>query len=574
MGAMPSAGNAASPAHSASVEPYAFVARVFAAQQALPKAIQAEQRLIEAIAAQEGGLSRRHKDRLFRAVASAWGHDCRRVTEPDTSCDESRNDSALLAFAQKLARYALLVSKHEVEALQRAGFDDREILETVQTIALGQMLCTLANALCSDDKRQPASEIASAPPSFAANVEYSETPGPYLQTRAFTGSPTYPLFRQQFGFVPNVFADQILRPDVVEAEAEVLQQVLIGEDVLTRIQKENILLAISAANASTYFVAVHGQILTVLGVPTEDSDQVVQGEYPPTMPAADVALLKEIRKLALPAAVSPGKFDPGALQAHGFTEVQIVEAVTMAALTNFLNTLQFGLGATPDFPPRRIFHPKDLHRSAAPSRLTFDETQPEDADVPVVERVQNGDRDAFEDLVRRHSRRVFSTLAGILGSTDDARDATQEVFLKAFENISKFEGRSKFSTWLISVAINTGTDLLRQRRSSESLDEVADDEGFRPRQIQSWAENPEQLLAASERTDLVREAVLRLPPKYRTAVLLRDINQLSTDEAAAALGLSIPALKARLLRGRLMLRESLAPHFIRSGNRSFNAQLR
>src|SRR5205807_2931723 len=252
MGAMPSAGNAASPAHSASVEPYAFVARVFAAQQALPKAIQAEQRLIEAIAAQEGGLSRRHKDRLFRTVASAWGHDCRRVTEPDTSCDESRNDSALLAFAQKLARYALLVSKHEVEALQRAGFDDREILEAVQTIALGQMLCTLANALCPDDERQPGSEIASAPSSFAANVEYTETPGPYLQTRAFTGSPTYPLFRQQFGFVPNVFADQMLRPDVVEAEAEVLQQVLIGEDVLTRIQKENILLAISAANASTY----------------------------------------------------------------------------------------------------------------------------------------------------------------------------------------------------------------------------------------------------------------------------------------------------------------------------------
>jgi RNA polymerase sigma-70 factor, ECF subfamily len=574
MGAMPSAGNAASPAYSASVEPYAFVPRVFAAQQALPKAIQAEQRLIEAIAAQEGGLSRRHKDRLFWTVASVWGHDCRRVTGPDTSCDETRNDSALVAFAQKLARYALLVSKHDVEDLKRAGFDDREILEAVQTIALGQMLCTLANALCPDDERQPASEMAPAPFSLAANVEYTETPGPYLQTKAVTGYPIYPLFRQQFGFVPNIFVDQMLRPDVVEAEAEVLQQILIGEDRLSRIQKENILLAISAANANTYFVAVHGQILTVLGVPAEDSDQVVQGEYPPIMPAADVALLKEIRKLALPAAASPGKFDSGELQAQGLTQLQIVEAATMAALTNFLNTLQFGLGAVPDFPPHRIFTPKDLHRSAAPSRLTVHESQSEDADTPYVARVQNGDTDAFEELVRRYSRRVFSTLAGILGGVDDARDATQEVFLKVFEHIGNFQGRSKFSTWLISIAINTGTDLLRQRKPYEPLDEIADDEGFRPKQIQSWTENPEQLLAASERNDLVREAVLRLPPKYRVAVLLRDINQLSTEEAAAALGLSIPALKARLLRGRLMLRESLAPHFIRTENRSFNAQLR
>jgi len=568
--------NAASPAYSAQVAPYSFVPKVFAAQQALARAIQAEQRLIQAIATQEGGLSRRHKDCLFRTVASAWQNDCCRAIDPGTSSNQSENDSALVAFAQKLARYAPWFSRRDVEALKAAGFDDPAVLEAVQTIALSQMLCTLAYALCPDAEWQPASGIPPASPSFAANLEYTETLGPYLQTRVApaSGFRVGALFREHFGFVPNIFAEQMLRPDVVEAEAEALEQILIAEDVLSRIRKENILLAISAANGNTYFVAVHGQMLSVLGVSAEHSDQVVQGEYPPDMSAADVALLNEVRKLALPAAVSPGNFDPGALQAHGFTEVQIVEAVTMAALTNFLNTLQFGLGAAPDFPPRRIFSPKDLHRSAAPSRLTFDETRPEDADVPFVARVQNGDRDAFEDLVRRHSRRVFSTLAGILGGTDDARDATQEVFLKAFENISKFEGRSKFSTWLISVAINTGTDLLRQRRPSESLDEVADDEGFRPRQIQSWAENPEQLLAASERNDLVREAVLRLPPKYRVAVLLRDINQLSTEQAAAALGLSIPALKARLLRGRLMLRESLAPHFIRTENRSSNAQLR
>jgi len=169
---------------------------------------------------------------------------------------------------------------------------------------------------------------------------------------------------------------------------------------------------------------------------------------------------------------------------------------------------------------------------------------------------------------------VFGTLAGLLGNLDDARDLTQDVFLKAFENIGRFQGRSKFSTWLTSIAINTGTELLRQRKPSESLDQGEEGEEFRPRQIQSWADDPEQVLAASQRSQLVREGVLRLPEKYRVVVLLRDINQLSTEEAAAALGLSVPALKARLLRGRLMLRESLAPHFIPVEKRSTDAQLR
>jgi RNA polymerase sigma-70 factor, ECF subfamily len=162
---------------------------------------------------------------------------------------------------------------------------------------------------------------------------------------------------------------------------------------------------------------------------------------------------------------------------------------------------------------------------------------------------------------------VFGTLAGLIGNMDDIRDVTQDVFLKAFEHVGSFQGRSKFSTWLTSIAVNTGRQLLRDRKPLESLEEE-DDEGFRPRQVQSWAENPEQLFAGSQRDELVRMAVLRLPEKYRVVVLLRDIQQLSTEEAASALDLSIPALKARLLRGRLMLRESLAQHFNRTGNQA------
>src|SRR5208337_3155878 len=104
---------------------------------------------------------------------------------------------------------------------------------------------------------------------------------------------------------------------------------------------------------------------------------------------------------------------------------------------------------------------------------------------------------------------------------------------------------------------------LRQRKPSEPIEGASDDEDFRPRQIQSWADDPEQIFSAAQRAELVRDAILLLPDKYRVALILRDINQLSTEEAAAALDLSVPALKARVLRGRLMLRESLAQHFIR-----------
>jgi RNA polymerase sigma-70 factor (ECF subfamily) len=251
------------------------------------------------------------------------------------------------------------------------------------------------------------------------------------------------------------------------------------------------------------------------------------------------------------------------LRTQGFTKRQIVEAIAVSSLANFLNALQAGVGATVDFPPRKVFGPKDLYPLSGKSRPISDATLPEDPDSALVVRVREGNVDVFEELVRRHSRRIFGTLAGILGNIDDAHDATQEVFLKAFENIGRFEGRSKFSTWLTSIAIHAGTDFLRQRKPLEPLEEGQDDEGFRPRQVQKWADDPERLLAASQMNELVREAVLRLPEKYRVAVLLRDINQLSTEEAAAVLELSVPALKARVLRGRLMLRESLAPHFIR-----------
>jgi RNA polymerase sigma-70 factor (ECF subfamily) len=381
----------------------------------------------------------------------------------------------------------------------------------------------------------------------------------------------YTFFRNEYGFVPNLYRVQNVRPDLVEAEAQALAGILLPEEFLSRIQKEYIVLVVSAANLNTYYVAMRGQILNTLGAASlEESDQIVEDHRHSRISAADKALLDETRRLAALPIRSDRQFESERLREQGFNEPQIIEAVAVSGLVNFLNTLQAGVGAGPDFPPRKVFGRKDLYPFSDQARPISDANPSDDPDAALVTRVQNGEIDVFEELVRRHSRRVFGTLAGLVENRDDIRDAVQEVFLKAFQHIGTFQGRSKFSTWLTSIAINTGTELLRQRKPMEPLEEE-DDEGFRPRQIQSWADNPEQLVAASQRSELVREGVLRLPQKYRVAVLLRDINQLSAEEAAAALGLGIPALKARLLRGRLMLRESLAPYFIRADNRRPNA---
>src|ERR1700758_5290800 len=557
------------------IEAYGFVPNLFGLQKKLPRVIEAEQRLIDAIVVRESVLSRGLKGCLLRIVASAQGSDYCRALHAQTESNDSEKDAALLAFANKLSNYAPWICKHDVEALRASGFDDSLILDAVLTVALGQLLCTLSNAFRPNlDSGLPA-PASIEPSTLAEPVEWVDPGGPYLQASPQSASnfQPYAFCREQFGFVPKLFQEQMLRPDVVEAECQTLAQILMPEDLLSRVAKEHIILAISAANLNTYLVAVSSQILTTVGVGLEDSNQIVEDHRCAAISPAEVALLDEVRKLACcPTGLQTG-FDPIPLQAHGFSEPQILEAVAMAAVTNFLNTLQAGLGAVPDFPPRRVFTRKDLYPSSGPSRLISDDTPPYDPDAAIVVRVQGGDTDAFEELVRRHSRRIFGTLAGLLGNLEDARDVTQDVFLKAFEHIGRFQGRSKFSTWLTSIAINTGTELLRQRKPCESLDGGEDDE-FRPRQIQSWADNPEQVLAATQRTDLVREGVLRLPEKYRVVGLLRDINQVSTEEAAAALGLSIPAVKARLLRGRLMLRESLAPYFIRGEKRSPDAQLR
>ena len=438
-------------------------------------------------------------------------------------------------------------------------------LKPMLTTALGQMLCILADALQPppDPDRPQSTSLKFEKP--AEPAEWEQAPGLYLKTQVQPPSDFKPfsVLRDQLGFVPGVFRAQMLRPDLVTAEVRFLEQILLSEDLLSRVQKEKILLVVSASNLNTYSVALQRQILDGLGVAFEESDEIVNDRRSASLGPADKALLDEVRKLNRAIPGNEDRFQAGTLESHGFTKPQIVEAIVVASFANFLNTLQFGLGVPSDFPPARVFTPKDLYLDGSEVRPTSDEACVSDPDAELVQQVQSGNVDVFEDLVRRHSKRVFGTLAGILGNLDDAGDATQDVFLKAFENISKFEGRAKFSTWLISIAINTGTEMLRHRKSSEPIEGIDDEEDFRPRQIQRWADDPEQMFSAAQRNQLVREGILQLPEKYRVALILRDINQLSSEEAAAALDLNVPALKARVLRGRLMLRERLARHFTR-----------
>jgi RNA polymerase sigma-70 factor (ECF subfamily) len=346
----------------------------------------------------------------------------------------------------------------------------------------------------------------------------------------------FAFLREQFGSVPSVFLAQTLRPDVLEAEASAIRALLFADDALSRVQKERLLFAGKSSEAG-----------------------------------ADGVLLNFARKLSADSREFSAN-DIQVLRDQGFTEEQILEAVVTTSLACFFNMLQVGLGSTPDFAAKWTSRPADLkiakkaHLSASDPRHINVIVPLDDPDGECVTRVQAGDLDAFEELMNRHSQRVYRTLVGILGNPDDARDAMQDTFLKAFQHLARFEGRAKFSTWLVSIATNTGIQRLRERRPMESLGETSgDEEGFRPRQVQAWTDDPEQLYSQAELRSILERGVMKLPAKYRVVLMLRDIEQLSVEETAAALGLGIPAFKARLLRGRLMLREALAPQFIGTG---------
>jgi RNA polymerase sigma-70 factor (ECF subfamily) len=569
-------------------ELFGFVPNLFRAQTLLPRTIEAEAGIASAVLLQEQALSRTRKESIMLAVAAANrntycaaehhqtlrslgvpAHQLHQIVIDHHRAGLSPPDTALLDFALKLARYPAWLSGEDMNVLRGHGFNDESILEAILVTALVIFLCTLSVGLGPPpDFEPPAIQRSSKTRLPDARSYVGGTCGPYLRAVELRPQdfPPFAFFLERFGSIPNLFRAQTLRPDAIEAEAGAFRNVLIPEDILSHVQKECILLVVSAANLNTYCVAAHCEMLRAMGVSMEESGQIAVDHHQADLSEANKALLDFALKLA----VRPSEFgreDIDRLQISGFTEEHVLEAVVVTAFNNFINTLQMGLGTTPDVEPRRVFGPKDVHLPPAVDRLT--EGAEVDPDAWLVARVQDGDLDAFEELVTRHSRRVYRTLVGIVGNVEEAQDAVQDTFLKAFQHIGSFQGRSKFSTWLVTIASNTGLQRLRERRHLESLDDAGPetDEEFHPRQVRAWADDPEQLCSQAERRGLVESAVMRLPPKYRVVLVLRDIEQLSGEDAAAALGLGIPALKARLLRARLMLREALSPHFASSAKR-------
>jgi len=196
----------------------------------------------------------------------------------------------------------------------------------------------------------------------------------------------------------------------------------------------------------------------------------------------------------------------------------------------------------------------------------------ENDELDLVARSRQGDSAAFSVLVRRYEGKIFRLAMNITQNREDAEDVLQEAFFKAYEHLDQFQGNSKFYTWIVRIAVNQALMKLRKRKSDRavSLDEQIDTgEDTVVREIAAWDPDPEQQYSQEELHKILNQAVLDLAPIYRTVFTLRDIDGLSTEETAEALDLSVPAVKSRLLRARLQLRDKLTRFFKRKGDDAF-----
>lgn len=206
------------------------------------------------------------------------------------------------------------------------------------------------------------------------------------------------------------------------------------------------------------------------------------------------------------------------------------------------------------FATQYLSHVLAMQKSQPPNQHV-----PDQDDLILVDRVLAGDRRAFEPLVRRHERRVFRVTLAVLGNIEDAEEALQDTFVKTFRNLGQFRRESKFTTWLTRIAINEALRKVQGRRDFVSLDDSrGEDEWPMPRRTESWRTDPESLYGKHELRRIVEVAIQGLPVIYREAFVLRDIEEMTAEEAAEAIGITVGALKSRILRARLLVREALA----------------
>lgn len=180
-----------------------------------------------------------------------------------------------------------------------------------------------------------------------------------------------------------------------------------------------------------------------------------------------------------------------------------------------------------------------------------------DPDGDWISRAQRGDKAAFGVLVDRHYERVYALAFGVLHEREAARDTTQEVFLKVFREIGKFEGRAKFKTWLHRVAVNAALDLARKRRPEESLDRTEEDDDRLRLTIREKGLGPRELASRREQLEMVEEALPKLSPDHRAVLHLREWEGLSYEEIAETLGIEMGTVMSRLFYARKRLEEIL-----------------
>ena len=185
-------------------------------------------------------------------------------------------------------------------------------------------------------------------------------------------------------------------------------------------------------------------------------------------------------------------------------------------------------------------------------------------DTALVHACKRGDAAAFEQLVKRYDGRLFSIAQHVTHNREDAQDAVQEAFLKVFRKLTQFRENSQFSTWLFRITVNESLMKLRKQRSARevSIDEdFQSEEDMSPLDVADWAPDPEELYRGSELRNILRRTLQKLQPGLRVVFVLRDIEGLSTEQTAEVLELTSVAVKARLWRARLQLRERLSKHF-------------
>src|SRR5437870_5808594 len=204
-----------------------------------------------------------------------------------------------------------------------------------------------------------------------------------------------------------------------------------------------------------------------------------------------------------------------------------------------------------------------LDTLTAPSPHRLPSTIARDDEHLLVAAAQAGDAAAFEELVNRYEGKIFRLTRNITGNHDDAEDAMQDAFLKAYAHLQDFHGDSRFYTWLVRIAANEALMRLRKRRPNQlSLDEpIEGAEDLMPREIEDWGPSPEQRFAQTEMHEILSEVIDKLEPDFRVVFVLRDMEELSTEETAKVLGISVLAVKSRLLRARLKLRQKLNRYF-------------